>query len=225
MDSQNPEHEHRHTVDISAAVPPKENHQTTNKVCGGAPCGFSDSNTTSMEAKERSASMWKLWCGVILCVIFMSVEVVGGIKANSLAILTDAAHLLLDVAAFAISIFSVWASGWEATPRQSYGFFRMEILATLVSIQIICLLTGILVYEAIERLLYDTVEVQGSLMFGISAFGLVVNIIMIFVLGHEHGHSHGHGHDHGVSVTIHDHHHGHNDDHHHHGSGHGHGHD
>ncbi|KAL4570579.1 hypothetical protein LXL04_026236 [Taraxacum kok-saghyz] len=213
MDSQNPEHEHRHTVDISAAVPlpPEENRQTTNKVCGGAPCGFSDSNTTSMEAKERSASMWKLWCGVILCVIFMSVEVVGGIKANSLAILTDAAHLLSDVAAFAISIFSVWASGWEATPRQSYGFFRIEILGTLVSIQIIWLLTGILVYEAIERLLHGTVEVQGSLMFGISAFGLVVNIIMVFVLGHEHGH--GHGHDHGVSVTTHDHHHGHDDDH------------
>ncbi|KAL4565100.1 hypothetical protein LXL04_029184 [Taraxacum kok-saghyz] len=197
MDSQNPEHEHKHTVDISAAVPPEENRQTTNKVCGGAPCGFSESNTTSMEAKERSASMWKLWCGVILCVIFMSVEVVGGIKANSLAILTDAAHLLSDVAAFAISIFSVWASGWEATPRQSYGFFRIEILGTLVSIQIIWLLTGILVYEAIERLLYGTVEVQGSLMFGISAFG----------------------------VTTHDHHHGHDDDHHHHGSGHGHGHD
>ncbi|KAL4565072.1 hypothetical protein LXL04_029154 [Taraxacum kok-saghyz] len=218
MDSQNPEHEHRHTVDISAAVPPEENRQTTNKVCGGAPCGFSDSNTTSMEAKERSASMWKLWCGVILCVIFMSVEVVGGIKANSLAILTDAAHLLSDVAAFAISIFSVWASGWEATPRQSYGFFRIEILGTLVSIQIIWLLTGILVYEAIERLLYGTLEVQGSLMFGISAFGLVVNIIMIFVLGHEHGHGHSHGH--GVSVTTHDHHHGHDDDHHHHGHGH-----
>lgn len=226
-------HERGHAVDISAAMPPEETRQTVTKVCGGAPCGFSDTKTASMEAKERSASMWKLWCGVILCVIFMTVEVIGGIKANSLAILTDAAHLLSDVAAFAISIFSVWASGWEATPRQSYGFFRIEILGTLVSIQIIWLLTGILVYEAIDRLLNGTVEVQGSLMFGISTFGLVVNIIMIFVLGHEHGHGHGHshGHDHnhdhddvedvhihGVSVTTHQHHHHdheHEHDHHH----------
>ncbi|KAI3727817.1 hypothetical protein L6452_16437 [Arctium lappa] len=173
----------------------------------------------------------------------MGVEVVGGIKANSLAILTDAAHLLSDVAAFAISLFSVWASGWEATPRQSYGFFRIEILGTLVSIQIIWLLTGILVYEAIDRLLNGAVEVEGSLMFGIAAFGLVVNILMIFILGHDHGHghghSHGHNHDHGhqehdhgdhgeedvedvhihgVSVTTHQHHHhghAHGDDHHH----------
>ncbi|KAI3501523.1 hypothetical protein L1887_29394 [Cichorium endivia] len=227
-------HEHGHTVDISAALPSEETRQTVSKACGGAPCGFSDANTTSREAKERSASMWKLWCGVILCVIFMTVEVVGGIKANSLAILTDAAHLLSDVAAFAISLFSVWASGWEATPRQSYGFFRIEILGTLVSIQIIWLLTGILVYEAIERLLNGTVEVEGSLMFGISAFGLVVNILMIFILGHDHGHGHGHshghghghGHDHshdhdevedvhihGVSVTTHQHHHHHHHEH------------
>nr|GMD05475.1 Metal tolerance protein 1 [Ipomoea batatas] len=134
------------------------------KVCGGAPCGFSDAKTSSKDAQERAASMRKLWIAVVLCVIFMTVEVVGGIKANSLAILTDAAHLLSDVASFAISLFSLWASGWEATPRQSYGFFRIEILGALVSIQLIWLLTGILVYEAIERLINSSGEVQGFLM-------------------------------------------------------------
>ncbi|KAJ4979677.1 hypothetical protein NE237_010457 [Protea cynaroides] len=128
------------------------------KVCGEAPCGFSDAEASLRDAKERSASMRKLCMAVVLCVIFMSVEVVGGIKANSLAILTDAAHLLSDVAAFAISLFSLWASGWEANPRQSYGFFRIEILGALVSIQLIWLLAGILVYEAIARLIHDTGE-------------------------------------------------------------------
>ncbi|KAK8530881.1 hypothetical protein V6N13_030813 [Hibiscus sabdariffa] len=149
--------------------------------------------------------MRKLLMAVVLCVVFMSVEVAGGIKANSLAILTDAAHLLSDVAAFAISLFSLWASGWEATPRQTYGFFRIEILGALVSIQMIWLLAGILVYEAIARLINDTGEVQGFLMFIVSAFGLVVNIAMAILLGHDHGHHHGHGHDH---------HHGHGHDHH-----------
>ncbi|KAK9053097.1 hypothetical protein SSX86_029727 [Deinandra increscens subsp. villosa] len=237
MDAERPEG--GHPVDICADGPSEENRYAGSKVCGGAPCGFSDAKAGSQEAKERSASMWKLWGGVILCFIFMGVEVFGGIKANSLAILTDAAHLLSDVAAFAISLFSVWASGWEATPRQSYGFFRIEILGTLVSIQIIWLLTGILVYEAIVRLLHGTVEVEGGLMFGIAAFGLVVNILMMFILGHDHGHGHGHSHDHGhghghghehghvdeevedvnihgVSVTTHrHHHHSHGDDHHH----------
>ncbi|CAN1309558.1 Metal tolerance protein 1 [Linum perenne] len=124
------------------------------------------------------------------CVLFMAVEVVGGIKANSLAILTDAAHLLSDVAAFAISLFSLWAASWEANPRQSYGFFRIEILGALVSMQIIWLLTGIIVYEAIVRLIYNTGEVDGFLMFLVAAFGLVVNVIMAFLLGHDHGHGH-----------------------------------
>ncbi|KAF3680966.1 Metal tolerance protein 1 [Capsicum annuum] len=209
MDTQNPEHGHVIEVCGDAAVQEKGT-----KVCGSAPCGFSDVKTMSKDAQERSASMRKLCIAVVLCVIFMAVEVFGGIKANSLAILTDAAHLLSDVAAFAISLFSLWASGWEANPRQSYGFFRIEILGALVSIQMIWLLAGILVYEAIARLIHDTGEVQGFLMFVVSAFGLAVNLIMALLLGHEHGHSHGHshGHDHG---------HGHSHDHEEHSHSHG----
>lgn len=147
--------------------------------------------------------MRKLLIAVVLCIIFMAVELVGGIKANSLAILTDATHLLSDVAAFAISLFSIWASGWEATPRQSYGFFRIEILGALLSIQLIWLLTGILVFEAIARLIHGTGEVKGPLMFGVAAFGLLVNIIMAILLGHEHGHG-GHNHSHGGHEDGHD---------------------
>ncbi|CAL9197616.1 unnamed protein product, partial [Musa hybrid cultivar] len=185
-------------IDINLDLPGDEPSINRNKICSGSACGFSDSQSNSKDAQERFTSMRKLLIAVVLCIIFMSVEVVGGIKANSLAILTDATHLLSDVAAFAISLFSIWASGWEATPRQSYGFFRIEILGALVSIQLIWLLTGILVYEAIARLLHDTGEVQGALMFIVSAFGLVVNIVMAVLLGHDHGHGHGHGgHDHG----------------------------
>ncbi|KAH0652256.1 hypothetical protein KY289_029934 [Solanum tuberosum] len=204
MDTQNAE-QYGHVIEVHG------------KICGSALCGFSDVNTMSKDAQERSASMRKLCVAVVLCIIFMAVEVVGGIKANSLAILTDAAHLLSDVAAFAISLFSLWASGWEANPRQSYGFFRIEILGALVSIQMIWLLAGILVYEAIARLIHDTGEVQGFLMFIVSAFGLGVNLIMAFLLGHDHdvhGHNHKehgdddheHTHIHGISVSRHHHH-------------------
>ncbi|KAJ7951385.1 Metal tolerance protein 1 [Quillaja saponaria] len=187
------------------------------KICGEAPCGFSDVGSTSKDAKERSTSMRKLLMAVVLCVIFMSIEVVGGIKANSLAILTDAAHLLSDVASFAISLFSLWAAGWEATPRQSYGFFRVEILGALVSIQLIWLLAGILVYEAIARIIRDTSEVNGFLMFLVAAFGLVVNIAMAVLLGHDHGHGHdehdhGFGHSHGMIISTPHHHEDHSKD-------------
>ncbi|KAK5812078.1 metal tolerance protein 1-like [Gossypium arboreum] len=213
-------------IEIRGDVPAAETSLGGSTICGGAACGFSDAQTISKDAKERAASMRKLLTAVVLCIVFMSVELAGGIKANSLAILTDAAHLLSDVAAFAISLFSLWASGWEATPRQTYGFFRIEILGALVSIQMIWLLAGILVYEAIARLIHDTGEVQGFLMFVVSAFGLVVNVAMAILLGHDHGHQHGHGHggndhdhhghshshdtephSHGLSITSHHHHH------------------
>ncbi|MFQ6659172.1 hypothetical protein Gotur_028172 [Gossypium turneri] len=229
MEVQNPQH--GQYIEINVDVGQGQRRIGGSKLCGEAPCGFSDAGTSSKDAEERSASMRKLLIAVVLCVIFMSVEVVGGIKANSLAILTDAAHLLSDVAAFAISLFSLWAAGWEANPRQSYGFFRIEILGALVSIQLIWLLAGILVYEAIVRLINNTGEVYGFLMFLVAAFGLVVNIIMALLLGHDHSHGHGHGHDHGhghshshshsdhshgVSVTTHHHHEGHSTGEHHH---------
>ncbi|KAI4370831.1 hypothetical protein MLD38_019136 [Melastoma candidum] len=208
--------EHGHIIEVTGDIHATEDRDVRSNTCGEAPCGFSDASATSKDAVERSASMRKLFIAVALCVVFMSVEVVGGIEANSLAILTDAAHLLSDVASFGISLFSLWAAGWEATPRQSYGFFRVEILGALLSIQMIWLLAGILVYEAIYRMIKGTTEVHGFLMFLVAAFGLVVNIVMAVLLGHDHGHSHGHGHDHGHG-------HGHDHDHDHdHDQGHGH---
>ncbi|KAK9013685.1 hypothetical protein V6N11_041686 [Hibiscus sabdariffa] len=213
MEVQDPQH--GQDIEINVDVAEGQRSIVGSKICGETACGLSNAGTNSKDAEERSASMRKLFIAVTLCIIFMSVEVVGGIKANSLAILTDAAHLLSDVAAFAISLFSLWAAGWEANPRQSYGFFRIEILGALVSIQMIWLLAGILVYEAVVRLIHDTGEVKGFLMFVVAAFGLVVNIIMALLLGHDHGHGHGHGHghshsdhSHGVSITTHHHHEG-----------------
>ncbi|XP_023638509.1 metal tolerance protein A2 isoform X2 [Capsella rubella] len=201
-------HEYDHIVQICGEVSSGEKSLVgIKKTCGEAPCGFSDAKTSSMEAQERAASIRKLLIAVLLCAIFIAVEVVGGIKANSLAILTDAAHLLSDVAAFAISLFSLWASGWKANPQQSYGFFRMEILGALVSIQMIWLLAGILVYEAIVRLKNGSGEVEGSLMFVVSAVGLLVNIAMAILLGHDHGHGHNHCHDHEHGITATEHHH------------------
>ncbi|XP_023643335.1 metal tolerance protein A2-like [Capsella rubella] len=143
--------------------------------CPGSGCGFSDARTISRDAAERS--VYEEAVGGCFG-LFITVEVVGGIKANSLPILRDVAHLLSDVAAFAISLFSLWSSGLEKTPCQSYGFFRSEILGALVPIQMIWLLAGFHNSNG---------EVQGSLMFLVSVVGQLVNIAMADVLGHDHG--------------------------------------
>lgn len=217
--------EHGRVIEVHVDVPAAENSLGGSRICGGVSCGFSDAQTSSKDAKERGASMKKLGWAVGLCLVFMGVEIAGGIKANSLAILTDAAHLLSDVAAFAISLFSIWASGWEATPRRTYGYFRIEILGALISIQMIWLLAGILVYEAIVRLIHDTGEVKGALMFAVAAVGLLVNIGMALLLGHDHGHGHGHEHGHGHGHEHGEHNHDHSDDGHSHEGDDGHSHE
>lgn len=171
-------------------------------------CAFSKHEHTTLESQERSKSATKLGGLVVFYLLVMLVEIVGGLKANSLAVITDAGHLLTDVAGFGISLFSVWASGWQATPHQSFGYHRLEILGALLSVQLIWLISGLLIYEAVDRILHKSERVNGILMFAIAAFGFVINFTMVKWLGH-HNHTH-----HGCAHLDHrhDHYRGHNHD-------------
>ncbi|XP_019106548.2 metal tolerance protein B [Beta vulgaris subsp. vulgaris] len=131
----------------------------------------------------------------------MVVEIIGGIKSNSLAVLTDAAHMFSDMAGFAISLFAVWASGWKATSNQSFGFYRLEVLAALLSVQLIWLISGILTYEAIDRILHDREKINGKVMFLVAALGFLVNLTMVVWLGHNHENHHHSHHDHKPKVS------------------------
>ena len=138
-----------------------------------------------------------------LSVLFIAGEVTGGLIANSLAILTDAAHLLSDLASFLISLAALYLSSRSPTSQLSYGFHRAEILGALISVLIIWLITGILVYEAVLRIISPQ-DVDGKIMFIVAISGLGVNVLMgLVLLQSGHGHSHGlsggsgHGHSHG----------------------------
>ena len=111
----------------------------------------------------------------------MICEIIGGLIANSLAIMTDAAHLLSDLAGFLISIFALWLATRPATSRLSFGFHRAEILGALISVLLIWVLTGVLVYEAIWRLAHPE-DVDGKIMFIVSAAGLACNFCMGMIL-------------------------------------------
>ncbi|KAL0369847.1 UNVERIFIED_CONTAM: Metal tolerance protein B [Sesamum angustifolium] len=157
-------------------------------------CSFLKQEYNKSDASKRSKTTVKL-CGLIIFyTIVMVIEIVGGLRANSLAILTDAAHLLSDIAGFCISLFTVWVSGWEATPLQSFGFNRLEVIGALLSVQLIWLISGTLIYEAVNRLITRVTKVDGKLMFAIAAFGFLVNILLVLWLGHDHSHHHHHHH-------------------------------
>jgi Co/Zn/Cd efflux system component len=102
----------------------------------------------------------KLVAALAAAFIFMVVEVVGGYFAKSLAIMTDAAHLLSDVASFCISLFAVWLASKPANSLLTFGWYRIELLGAIASVILIWILTGVLVYEAVQRII-DPEEVDG----------------------------------------------------------------
>ena len=141
----------------------------------------------------------------VLCLVFMIAEVAGGVLSNSLAIATDAAHLLTDFASFMISLFAIWVAGRPSSERMSFGWHRAEVLGAMVSVLMIWVVTGVLVYMAVLRVINMEFEIDAEVMLITSGLGVLVNIIMGASL-HQHGHTHGggggdvehgHGHSHG----------------------------
>lgn len=187
-------------VKTEAIVQEMTNLPLNHKFSCSSNCPFSEHDYSQSASAQRSKAATKL-CVLIVCyLIVMVIEVLGGLKANSLAILTDAAHLLSDIAGFSISLFTVWVSGWKATPELSFGYDRIEVIGVLLSVQLIWVMSVSLIYEAIKRLITKQTEVNGKLMFGIAAFSLVVNLVLALWLGHDHSHHghvhHGHSHSH-----------------------------
>ena len=145
--------------------------------------------------KQESASS-KLWRTVIICCIFMIVEFVGGILANSIAIMSDAAHLASDFCGFVISLFAIWMSAQPASSVMTFGYHRAEVIGAVCSVILIWGLTIWLVYEAVLRVIL-TPEVNGLIMIITAAIGLAFNIVKGTCLhSHGFGHSH-HHHEHG----------------------------
>jgi solute carrier family 30 (zinc transporter), member 2 len=96
----------------------------------------------------------KLALVVIICFIFMIVEVIGGKISGSLAILTDAAHMLSDVGGFLISMFSIKMGQKAHNQNNTFGYHRAEVIGALASILIIWCMVIWLAWEATDRLLF-----------------------------------------------------------------------
>lgn len=139
--------------------------------------------------KERARR--QLYMASAICLVFMIGEVIGGYLAHSLAIMTDAAHLLTDFASMLISLFSLWMSSRPATKTMNFGWQRAEILGALLSVLSIWVVTGVLVYLAAERLISGDYEIEGTTMLITAGCAVAVNIIMGLTL-HQSGHGHSH---------------------------------
>jgi cobalt-zinc-cadmium efflux system protein len=109
------------------------------------------------------------------------VEVIGGLLTRSLALLADAGHMLTDVAGLGLALLAIWFAERPATPERTYGFYRVEILASLANAVVLVGISFYILYEAYERF-RDPPEVQSGKMLLVAFVGLIVNIIGIYLL-------------------------------------------
>jgi cobalt-zinc-cadmium efflux system protein len=124
-----------------------------------------------------------IWRALWVTVAFMGVEAVGGYIANSLALLSDAAHMLTDVGAMLLSLFAIWVSRRPSTSKMTFGYHRAEILGALASGLAIWLIAGLLIYESVVRLKAPP-EVKGPVVLIVAIIGLAANLLSMRMLHH-----------------------------------------
>ena len=138
--------------------------------------GHDHSHAHQVEGNER-----RLYAALGLTTLFMFVEIVGGIVTNSLALLSDAAHMFTDVTALAISLAAVRIGKRAADDSRSYGYQRFEILAAAFNALLLFGVAVYILYEAWRRFI-EPPEVQPGGMLAIAVVGLIVNLISMKLL-------------------------------------------
>jgi len=140
-----------------------------------------------------------LWALALTALVLVG-EVVGGLWTHSLALLSDAAHVLMDVVALGLSYVAVRMAAREPSERHSYGLHRAEVLAAVINGGTLFVIAAGIFWEAGHRLMAPE-PVKSIEMLLIAAAGLAVNVVVLVVLrGHD-----GHGHDHHDHDADHEH--------------------
>jgi cobalt-zinc-cadmium efflux system protein len=121
----------------------------------------------------------KVTLGLVL--VIMIAEVIGGILSNSLALMSDAGHMLTDALALGLSLFAISLARRPATPTRTYGYHRAEIMAALANGTLLILISVFIFYEAYRRF-FETPVVKSPLMLIVASIGLVANLIGMFLL-------------------------------------------
>jgi cobalt-zinc-cadmium efflux system protein len=121
---------------------------------------------------------------IALTALIFIVEAVGGFMTNSLAVLSDAAHVLADLVSLGLALLAIVLSAYPATDTRTYGWHRSEVFAALINGVTLIAISGLILYEAAGRMVSpEPVHSVGMLI--VASFGLVVNL---FVVHRLHGH-------------------------------------
>ncbi|KAK5935573.1 hypothetical protein CgunFtcFv8_020924 [Champsocephalus gunnari] len=133
--------------------------------------------TKKRDSVKHKKVMKRLVMAALLYFLFMTGEIVGGYFSNSLAIMTDAVHMLTDVVGILFSLLALWLSTKPPTSRFTFGLHRLEVVSAVLSVVLIYILTAILLYEAVQRTIHQEFDIDGDVMLITAAVGVAVNLM------------------------------------------------
>lgn len=143
--------------------------------------GHDHSHSGHSHDHTAGASTRMLGWALALTSTYLVVQVIGGIAFNSLALLSDAAHMMTDAAALLIALLAIKIGSRPADERRTFGYRRLEILAAAFNAILLFLVAIYIFIEAIERF-RDPPPVQSWGMLAVAAIGLVVNLVSMRLL-------------------------------------------
>jgi len=124
------------------------------------------------------------WSLVVTLIIFIA-EVIGGVLSHSLALLSDAGHVLTDAFALGLSLIALLIMRRPSDYKATYGYQRIGLLAALINGISLVLIAIFIFIEAYKRI-HAPPEINSSVMLFIATAGLLGNLIMVWILGHKH---------------------------------------
>ncbi|MGG1517445.1 cation diffusion facilitator family transporter [Paenibacillus oryzisoli] len=134
--------------------------------------------------KQQTKSKKTLWVTLILTSFFTLVEIIGGVMSNSLALLSDSAHMISDVIALGLSMIALHLATREPNARFTFGFLRFEIIASFLNGLALCIIAIGIFIEGVQRIIHPQ-PIQLGMMLGIASIGFVVNLVLTLVLHHS----------------------------------------
>lgn len=148
-----------------------------------------------MLTKDNRSTQKRFIYSIILTSLILVAEIIGGLMSGSLALLSDAAHVFMDIFALALSFVALRLAIRPPDDQHSFGWHRLEVVAALINGASLFIISVGIWIEAVKRFQHP-VTVHSTEMLVIAVIGLVVNVVVAFILGgHDHAHN-GHEHEH-----------------------------
>jgi cobalt-zinc-cadmium efflux system protein len=166
-------HHHAHRGDHPHRHPPGGHHDHAAGLGGGH--------------HHPGGSVRRLAVSLGLTAAIMVAEAVGGWISGSLALVSDAGHMLTDSGALSLALVAAWLAARPPDDRRTYGWRRAEVLAAQLNVGALIGLTGWIAWEAVDRLRHPGHAIDLGLMAVVATVGLVANLAILGVLRHEHG--------------------------------------